>query len=184
MRLHLRKLLDPPGTWDVVVTGPAPTATRTDAVLSDDGLYRYSLLRRWGTGTSVTWIMLNPSTADATVNDPTIRRCIGFTRLWGHDAIRVVNLYAFRATNPDALRTAADPVGPDNDGHIRRAVDDASLVVAAWGAHTGATRRAYRLRFQLVLPDRMCCLGVTKGGHPRHPLYVPNSATPVSWEVR
>ena len=149
------------------------------AVISDDGLYRYLLTRTWGdaAGPLVVWIMLNPSTADADVDDPTIRRCIRFSRERGFARLSVVNLFALRATNPKALMSAKDPVGPENYDYVRGAVQMASLVVAAWGAGLAATGyyppvddwRAENAEYSPV------CLGRTKDGHPRHPLYVSNS---------
>lgn len=102
------------------MTAPDPFALErevaTTAGISECGTYRYWLCREWSPGLdSLVWLMLNPSTADATQDDPTIRRCMGFARRWGYGGITVVNLYAYRATNPRDLLTAADPVGPEND---------------------------------------------------------------------
>src|SRR5262245_19133112 len=94
-----------------------------EALISPCGLYRYWLTRTWDNSLRrVCWVMLNPSTADAEQDDPTIRRCVGFARSWGAGGIIVVNLFAFRASDPKALLRAADPVGPDNDGHILKSV--------------------------------------------------------------
>lgn len=91
---------------------------RSDAVISDDGLYRYLLERHWDdTTSSCTFVMLNPSTADALVDDPTIRRCVGFAKSFGCGSLRVVNLYAYRATKPAELWTVDDPVGPANGSY-------------------------------------------------------------------
>lgn len=144
------------------------------AVLSDDGRYRYALGRRWGTpladgGRRAVWVMLNPSTADAYVDDPTIRRCIGFSRGWGYDELVVVNLYAYRATDPAELGRAGDPFGPVNAEHIDAALADASVVIAAWGAHPWASTVADAT---LAHHRPLHCVGTTKAGHPRHPLYV------------
>jgi hypothetical protein len=135
--------------------------------------------RVWGENPAhlVRWIMLNPSTADSLVDDPTIRRCMGFAKAWGYDGLVVHNLYALRATDPKALRTHPDPVGPGNDGYMT-ALDIPT--VCAWGAHADSGRpgRAAEvltlLRKSGVAP---MCLGRTKAGHPRHPLYLPASAT-------
>ena len=151
------------------------TWLRGTATLSADRAYRYVLTRRWDDGPVMTWIMLNPSTADADTDDPTIRRCIGFARREGCGAIRVVNLFALRATSPNALRASSDPVGPDNDSFLRERTH-AEYVVAAWGAHGGLHGRSHEVRAALRhLP--LLCLGVTPGGEPRHPLYV-RSSTP------
>lgn len=145
------------------------------AVISACGKYRYRLGRTWDAALRpACFVMLNPSTADATEDDPTIRRCIGFAKSWGCGGIVVVNLFAYRATDPKQLLKAADPVGPDNDEHIRAAVVECHPVVAAWGVHGVLRQRDGRVKWLLerwgVLPK---CLGKTKDGrHPRHPLYV------------
>jgi hypothetical protein len=141
------------------------------ATCSRDGRFRYSLVRRWSPGPSVAWVMLNPSTADATRDDATIRRCIALSRSWGFAALEVVNLFALRSTDPRALADAADPVGPRNDRATRRALGRANAVVAAWGVPPRALRgRAEAVR--PLLPPGTGCVGVTTGGQPRHPLYV------------
>lgn len=152
---------------------------RASAVLSDDGLYRYELTRTWSSAPSVSFVMLNPSTADASLDDPTIRRCIGFARSWGHGGIRVVNLYALRSTDPKALWGAPDPVGPDNDEYLRRAAVSGGPLIAAWGGHA----RADRVAAVLALPglEALQALGVTKAGQPRHPLYLRGDAAPSPW---
>jgi len=155
------------------------------ARLSADGRYRYTLDRRWGPRPgAVVWIMLNPSTADAGGDDPTIRRCVGFTRGFGYDALRVVNLFALRTTDPGVLRGAVDPVGPDNDRWLACVSRPAGRgpVVAAWGAHRLAAARAARLLGAGVLPRRgLTCLGQTAAGQPRHPLYLPAGRQPRPW---
>jgi len=123
------------------------------------------------------WIMLNPSRADALVDDPTIRRCIGFARAWGYAEMEVVNLYAFRASEPEALRRHADPVGPDNDRHIAEALARAAQTIVAWGAFEWARERADHV---LSLIPSARCLGLTRAGFPRHPLYVKSDARPIT----
>jgi hypothetical protein len=146
------------------------------ALFSPCGRYRYLLGRRWGAGRTVLWIMLNPSTADDQRDDPTIRRCIGFSRAWGFGAMRAVNLYALRATDPADLRAHPEPVGPDTDRHIARAAAGANIIVAAWGAFPLAKARAAPVLDLIARPVR--CLGLTASGAPRHPLYVPRTAQP------
>ena len=154
-----------------------------DALLSPDGRYRYWLTRDWARGPVATFIMLNPSTADASVDDPTIRRCIGFARAWGMGGLKVVNLYALRSTDPKALWTADDPVGPDNDFHLRDAAGWANRLswplVAAWGANAKPDRIAVVRRLDGM--NRLTALGVTKDGQPRHPLYLRADATLQPW---
>jgi hypothetical protein len=152
---------------------PASTL-RSDAVISDCGTYRYALMRRWAQGYPLRFVMLNPSTADATLDDPTIRRCVGFAQREGFAAAIVLNLYAYRATDPKAILTCSDPVGPDNDkylwNHLFSASEGPTPVVAAWGvnAHLGRVQQV----LGLVQGVDWRCLGTTRDGHPRHPLYV------------
>ena len=150
----------------------------TSATISPCGTYRYRLGRRWADGPTLLYVMLNPSTADASVDDPTIRRCIGFGRSHAFGAIEVVNLYAFRATKPADLRRHCWPVGPDNDMHIEAALQASDRVCVAWGANAGDSARP-----GVVLPliwragRAPMCLSVTKGGHPSHPLMLASGCT-------
>jgi hypothetical protein len=148
---------------------------RMGAEISECGLYRYSLTRGWGTIVRrMLFVMLNPSTADATEDDPTIRRCIGFAEREGCGQLEVVNLFALRATDPRALTSAKDPVGPANDAKIVQARNRADIIVAAWGAsmpRTTAYRRDRRVK-DLLWEHTIHALGFTKTGQPRHPLYV------------
>lgn len=151
------------------------------AQFSEDGRYRYLLTRQWDVTTEprrCVFVMLNPSTADGYQDDPTIRRCMGFARREGCDELTVVNLYALRATRPVHLWEAADPVGPDNDRWLcdvtlEISYDDPTLVVAAWGVHAKPDRVKRALEL-IELP--ISCLGHTKDGSPRHPLYLPKDA--------
>lgn len=152
----------------------------TSAVLSDNGLYRYRLSRTWGDGERMAWVMLNPSTADASVDDPTIRRCMGFARREGYDGIEVVNLFAYRATEPsdvyDAAQAGIDVEGPDNRLHWDAVLGDhgVGMVVAAWGANIVAA--LLRSPLSEWYTGGWFCLGTTKSGAPRHPLYVKGAA--------
>jgi hypothetical protein len=155
------------------------------AVLSECGRYRYSLTRYLdldGDESVCTFVMLNPSTADATQNDPTIRRCLGFARAWGYGRLKVVNLYAFRTTDPGFLWLQDDPVGPENDHAISLAFGASDLIVAAWGAHARVVRLA---QFAETFRGwRLHALGVTKHGAPRHPLYLRADTTPERYYLR
>jgi hypothetical protein len=151
------------------------------ASFSRDARYRYVLMRRWGNGATVTWVLLNPSTADARRDDPTIRRCIDFSRRWGFGAMEVVNLFALRTPHPAALRAASDPVGPGNDRALRRAIARGAAVVAAWGNHGALADRAQRVRE--VLPAEVLVLGLTGRGEPAHPLYLPADRKPHALEA-
>jgi hypothetical protein len=146
------------------------------AVISPDGRYRYELRRQWAEGRPVLWIMLNPSTADAELDDPTIRRVIGFTRAWGYPGAVVVNLFAWRATDPAELLRAprSEVSGPDNASVLERLMAEAGLVVCAWGGHRAATKLPHPLVRALAVASHkeLWCLGKTASGAPRHPLYL------------
>lgn len=162
----------------------APVEIRRTARLSKDQRYRYHLGRQipGGNIARVTFVMLNPSTADADIDDPTIRRCVGFAETWGYGHVAVVNLFALRSTDPAALARDPEPVGPDNDRTLADVLDGNGLVVAAWGAHGFAQERAAWFAAQAARHDRaLHCLGTTKDGHPRHPLYVPGQTRPIVW---
>jgi hypothetical protein len=153
---------------------------RTSAVLSPCGLYRYELRREWDEDLpAICRVMLNPSTADALADDPTVRRVVVFTRALGGGAAVVVNLFALRATSPQVLYKAADPVGPDNNRHVLAAVAYQRTVLA-WGGHGGCKGRGVAVLDLLRrLPgQRLYCLGHTHAGQPRHPLYV-RAGTPL-----
>lgn len=153
------------------------------AILSDDGRYRFVLTRTWdATQEKLIFVMLNPSTADAEVDDPTIRRCIGFAKGEGFGGIRVVNLYAFRATDPKVMLREIDAVGPGNDEHITGACLDRTVVVA-WGANAAAWRVRQVAAILARCGARVRCLGVTASGAPRHPLYVSADQPLVPWPV-
>lgn len=165
---------------------PAPRPAST-AELDDSGRYRYDLTRTWSpSGPRCGWVMLNPSTADADRDDPTIRRCIGYARAWGFGGITVRNLFAYRARNPADLATAADPVGPGNDAWLAGRWDGVTVVVAAWG--TGrwpmlGGRASHVARILRRLDGvRVVCLRAGKDGHPVHPLYQRGDLDPVAWE--
>jgi hypothetical protein len=122
------------------------------------------------------FVALNPSTADATNDDPTIRRCIGFARSWGFGGVIVANLFAYRSTDPAGLRRVADPIGPRNDWWLSKLSGESELTIAAWGIHGSLLERD-----QAVLPKlkNVHHLGLTRHGNPRHPLYLPKHARPI-----
>ncbi|MDQ3934691.1 MAG: DUF1643 domain-containing protein [Actinomycetota bacterium] len=152
------------------------------ADLSDCGTYRYALWRTWDPlKEAVLFVGLNPSTADAERDDPTIRKCVKFARSWGYGEIVMCNLFAFRATDPRELAKASarhgvDVVGPENEDYLGDQAEQAALVVAAWGNNPAALNRA-PLVLPLLGPD-VRCLGTTQDGHPRHPLYVRGETRP------
>lgn len=166
-----------------------PTVTESGATISECGTYRYALVRGWDSGIHdlpVVWLMLNPSTADASVDDPTIRRCRRFACEWGHRRMVVVNLFAYRTPSPAALAAAhaegVDVVGPDNDAMLAAAFAEAGPVIVAWGAFPLARLRVDRVRELLDYEGRQpYCLARTADGAPRHPLYLPGGSTLQTW---
>ncbi len=147
-----------------------PLDTLRDAIISDCGNYRYLLSRSWDPALPALLIIgLNPSTADALQNDPTIRRCIGFAKSLGFGSLYVANLFAFRHPDPNTLFAQADPVGPENDRYIRKYIQKASKVVVAWG---NCGNRLGRDKTVLKLIDEAWCLKINKSGQPAHPLYL------------
>lgn len=157
---------------------------RSSAVLSDDRHYRYRLTRTWDTEKPrLAWVMLNPSTADETEDDPTIRRCIGYAKDWGYGSILVGNLFALRTPEPSELGNDPNPVGEENNRHLRLIANDAAKVMVAWGASysdngLGAVRRPFVTSLLEEVVGTVYCLGTTKDGHPVHPLYQPADAEP------
>lgn len=153
------------------------------AYISQDGKYRYSLWRDWSNGqqtTTVAFVGLNPSTADAEQDDPTIRRCIGFAKAWGCNKLIMVNLFAFRATDPKEMKTAEDPEGPENLAVVKALEEHADLIVVAWGAHGSFKEQDSRYISLFKNPHH---LGLTKDGHPKHPLYLKLDTVPKPFEV-
>jgi len=144
--------------------------------------YRYALTRSWdATKPDLLVVMLNPSTADAVNDDPTIRRVRGFAESWGYGGARIMNLFALRATCPSFIRYDEDPVGPQNNGHLRAALQAAvsasQPVLAAWGTHGWLWQRQFAV-VHLVDGVQWICLGKTKCGSPKHPLYVAAATQP------
>lgn len=161
------------------IKGDAPST----AVYSDCEVYRYSLTRIWDEqAPRVVFIMLNPSTATEVQNDPTIQRCEQRARKLGFGGFCAVNIFAIRATDPRDMRAASDPEGPDNMAALDAAAQWADLSIAAWGVHAEHRNQgpivAARLR---AAGHRLHQLGLTKAGHPRHPLYLPYTAQPQIW---
>jgi hypothetical protein len=155
--------------------------TNRKTVFSPCRTWRYTLWRGWGglfdDGRYVQFIGLNPSTADERQDDPTIRRCMEYARSWGYDSMCMTNLFGFRATDPKVMKRHAEPVGADNDKLLVEVASSASLVIAAWGAHGVHQDRADRVL--KLMPAKVHCLAVTKGGHPGHPLYLRKDLKPI-----
>jgi len=153
------------------------------AVLSDCESYRYLLWRRWNDSFPIiSWIMLNPSTADASIDDPTIRRVINFSKRWGFGSCYIANLFALRATDPRELLKHSDPIGPECNKHIVEAVRISSKLICGWGVHGSLQGRDSDVLSILECGAVPYHLGLTKGGYPRHPLYLASDTEPVAWE--
>ncbi|PWU30679.1 hypothetical protein DK254_00030 [Pseudomonas sp. RW407] len=157
-----------------------------DAIISDCGLYRYLLTRETGLllaeKPGALFVMLNPSTADATLDDPTIRRCIGFATAWDCAGLAVANLYAYRATDPRELWRCADPVGPENDRHLAALAAEYGDIVCAWGSHARPERVAAVVNLLQAAGARLWCLGANQDGSPKHPLYIKRDQPLVEWQ--
>jgi len=155
----------------------------TGATFSADRRYRYDLWRSWGPGLRLCWVLLNPSTADETDNDPTVERCQRRTIELGYDGLWVVNIFARRSTDPKELYwPSEDPVGPENDEYILRNARESAKVVCAWGVHGAHLGRGADV--EKMLRDagvKLHFFGLTKQGHPLHPLYLPYQTAPRPW---
>ena len=170
-----------------------PKHTRTEyvesgALISPCGAYRYRLTRRWDADRPLAaFVMLNPSTADGTRDDPTIRCCVRLARREGYGGIRVVNLFAYRTPHRKRLATVADPVGPDNDGHICEAAALGAVTIAAWGGYVAIPERAGAVLDMLrEAAARLKCIemiGPPTNRQPRHPLYLSRVATLVDFDA-
>ena len=149
------------------------------AILSADRKYRYVLTRIWDEAKpTVVFIGLNPSTADEKTDDPTIRKCIGYAKRWGYGKLIMVNIFAFRSTDPSLLKRVEDPIGPDNDSYIQKCVSESNSVIACWGKHGKLLNRDKVLMDSL---PNLVCLKRNKNGTPHHPLYLSKDVTPVTY---
>lgn len=153
------------------------------AVYSDCKLYRYSLTRVWHKDDrKILFIMLNPSTATETQNDPTVERCERRAKTLGFGGFAVVNIFAFRSTDPIRMRAQVDPIGPANDQAIADGVVWADQIVCAWGNHGVHLGRGDQVtRYLRKLPKPLFHLGLTHAGQPTHPLYVGYAVQPELW---
>ncbi len=145
------------------------------AHISDCGTYRWSLRRVWDPALPcLGFIMLNPSTADGETDDATIRRCIGQAQRRGYGAIAVVNLFAYRATDPAEMKRAADPVGMFGDNAIIAYAEECETMIAGWGVHGTHAGRDEKVKALFAnIGKPLYALRLTKDGHPGHPLYIP-----------
>jgi hypothetical protein len=167
-----------------------PTYVGRGAVFGHNRTYRYVLLRRWSDATPEPLIVigLNPSTADENTDDPTVRRCVRYAERWGFGSLIMLNIFAYRATDPRTMLHYPTPIGPDNNSIIigtcaveQRERD--AMVLCAWGAHGAHMLRGIGVRRMLEREGvALHHLGLTKAGEPRHPLYLPSTAMPVRWK--
>ena len=154
---------------------------KTDANLSKCRKYRYALWRTWDDSKPFAmFIGLNPSTADETEDDPTINRCINFSKDWGYGGLCMVNLFAFRATVPSDMMASKDPIGSENDNWIKKLSKDAGVIVAAWGNDGSYMGRSKNI---MDMVPNLKCLKINKTGEPAQPLYQPSSATPIKMGI-
>lgn len=155
------------------------------AVYSDCEKYRYLLTRTWDAGgRKALFVMLNPSTATEMQNDPTVERCERRARTLGFGAFRVTNIFAWRDTDPRAMRAADDPVGPANDDAISDSCTWADQIIAAWGTHgTHLDQGPHIARLLRGTGRPIYHLGLTKDGHPKHPLYIAYAQQPALWDM-
>lgn len=157
---------------------------KNTATFSPCRKYRYTLWRCWKNLFSqdseyIMFIGLNPSTADEIINDNTIRRCIGYAKDWGYTGLCMMNIFAFRATQPKNMRMVEDPIGPDNDRELINMAKLCNMVVAAWGNDGKYMNRGKQVR--AMIPD-LHYLRLTAGGFPAHPLYLPKKLKPILWK--
>lgn len=164
-----------------------------ETVLSTDRLYCYVLWRHWpmplvecicGGHENTKYVMfvgLNPSTADETKDDNTIRKCVKYAKAWGYGALCMANLFAYRATDPRQMKKYPEPVGPDNDEWLKRCARKASVVIAAWGKDGKHMKRDLKVE---KLLSNLQCLGQNHDGSPKHPLYLLDTAKPDSYWLK
>lgn len=158
-----------------------PASDQRRTVFSTCRRWRYTLWRSWDERLPYCqFIGLNPSTADEVQDDPTVRRCIRFARDWGYGALCMTNAFAYRATDPGVMKVQPDPVGRANDRWLGEIAAAAGIVVAAWGVHGAHLDRDRQLAARL---GKLHCLGTTRDGHPRHPLYVRADTRPRPWRI-
>ena len=151
--------------------------SKSGAVFSDCRKYRYALWRIWNEHNPIAMIIgLTPSTAEEKVNDPTITRCISFSRSWGYGGVCVTNLFGFRATAPTELKALHDPIGKENDAWVHEMAKEVAIKVAAWGNHGKFLNRSLDILPSL---DQLHCIKMNKSGEPAHPLYLKAELKPV-----
>ena len=151
-----------------------------DAILDKERKYRYMLKRQWGdvNGNFVNFLLLNPSTANETIDDPTIRACIKFSQNLGYDGFYVTNLFAFRTKSPQLLKQSKNQIGAKNDEFIKKYAHKSTLIIVAWGNHGNFLDRDKEVLKILTEIKAPHCLAITKSGNPKHPLYIKRDTKP------
>lgn len=174
-------------TMDAVIERQLFSSDYAGAVFDSKRIYRYVLWRLWNRKSApLITIMLNPSTADEEVLDPTVKKCIKWAQAWGYGGIYVLNAFALRSTDPELLvefaQKGRDPIGPENDFHIIETLAEHSdaRVIVGWGKHAALLNRQQRM-VELLAGRALYCLGVNKDGSPEHPLYVALATQPKVW---
>lgn len=147
--------------------------------------YRYGLYREIPGGESRTMAVIacNPSTADHEQGDPTVTRCINRAKEMGFGGFEMLNIFAWRATDPKDMRRAIEPIGLENDEFIRHTVNQCDMVICAWGTHGKYKDRGDAV-LKLLKDVDLYALKITKSGHPQHPLYISNKTKPVLWRAK
>jgi hypothetical protein len=171
---------------DIQTTLAVESIEKAGAIFSSDKKYRYKLWRIWDSKKpKCSFIMLNPSKADAFILDPTVRRCIDFAKQWGYGSLTVGNIFALKSTNPKELYKSEDPIGPENDAALSDIVENSDLTITAWGDHGLYDKRGEKV-LKMLLPEhweKMAYLGFTNHNEPIHPLYQPKSVIPTKYQV-
>jgi len=161
---------------------PEPRYIQKDAIFSPCKAYRYTLSRKWNSSPDkegyTLFVMLNPSTADENILDPTVRRCLYYTIKWGYGDMHVCNIFALRSTNPKRLYESIDPIGQENDKYICNEVKNANIVIAAWGSHGKYKNRGNEVMKMISTIKDVHYLKLTKENIPCHPLYLKGDLSP------
>ncbi|AFY78083.1 hypothetical protein Ple7327_2820 [Pleurocapsa sp. PCC 7327] len=157
---------------------------RREAIFDPTGVYRYLLWREWDENApQIGFIMLNPSTADAKRDDPTIRKCIYLASSWGYGSLAVANLFAYRTAKPKLLRQVVDPIGWENDNYLLKLSHQTQKIIFAWGNHGSWLNRSQAVISLFGDRDKIYCLGKNCTGEPSHPLYLKKETLPILYQL-
>lgn len=153
-------------------------------IFSENRLHRYVLKHIWDEDKPVCmFVGLNPSTADEISHDNTVRRCVNFAKDWGYGTLIMTNIFGYRATDPKDMKEFSMPIGVSNDYHLLDMAESVALVIAAWGTHAEHMNR-HKEVMNLFVDHNLYCLGVTKAGYPKHPLYLKSDLRPVLYKAK